>query len=104
MSKGPEARCLPNDEIFDISLASTEAFANAVEHPHEPSAEVIDVDGSSSNGTVAITVRDYGSWRQPRRRAAGGLGLPLIRHLMDTVEVQTPLEGTSIMMQRQLAT
>ncbi|TMC46898.1 MAG: ATP-binding protein [Chloroflexi bacterium] len=31
-----------DDEIFDLSLASTEAFTNAVEHPHEPSSRIID--------------------------------------------------------------
>ena len=90
-------------EIFEISLASTEAFANAIEHPHEPTAEGIDVDGSISDGTITITVRDHGSWRERRQREEGGYGFPLMRHLMGRVEVQPQPTGTAISMQRQLA-
>jgi anti-sigma regulatory factor (Ser/Thr protein kinase) len=92
-----------NDEIFDVSLASTEAFANAVEHPYEPTAPVIDVDGSLNGRTVTITVHDYGSWREQRQREQGGYGFPLMRHLMGTVEVHTQPRETAITMQRQLA-
>src|SRR6476620_2916158 len=35
-----------DDEIFDVALASTEAFANAIEHPRQPCADAIEVDGS----------------------------------------------------------
>jgi anti-sigma regulatory factor (Ser/Thr protein kinase) len=91
------------EEIFDVSLASTEAFANAIEHPHEPKANVIDIDGSFSDGAITIIVRDYGSWRQQRQRDEGGYGFPLMRQLMNTVEVDTRPDGTSIRMQRQLA-
>ena len=90
-------------EIFDISLASTEAFANAIEHPHEPTAEGIEVDGSISGGTITITLRDHGSWRERRQREEGGFGFPLMRHLMGRVEVDTQPTGTAISMQRQLA-
>jgi anti-sigma regulatory factor (Ser/Thr protein kinase) len=92
-----------NDEIFDVSLACTEAFANAIEHPHRPTADVIDVEGTIGNGAIAISVRDYGSWRQHRERAQGGYGFPLMRQLMHTVEVHSEPEGTMITMKRQLA-
>jgi anti-sigma regulatory factor (Ser/Thr protein kinase) len=91
-----------SDEIFDVSVACTEAFANAIEHPRGPRAEVIEVDGSISDGTISITVHDHGSWRQHRQREEGGCGFPLMRQLMNTVEVDTQPEGTSITMQRQL--
>jgi serine/threonine-protein kinase RsbW len=91
------------DEIFDIALASSEAFANAIEHPYRPRAEVIDVDGSISDDTITITVHDHGTWGQHRQRAQGGYGLPLMHQLMNTVEVHTQPNGTTITMQRQLA-
>ena len=90
------------DEIFDVSLACTEEFANAVEHPYEPTADVVDVDGSISNGMITIIVHDYGSWRRHRERTQGGFGFPLMRHFMDAVEVHRQSEGTSITMQRKL--
>ena len=92
-----------SDEIFDVALASTEAFANALEHPQEPTARVIDVDGSLRGRTITVTVRDYGSWRHLRQREEGGYGFPLIRRLMGRVDVHTQPAGTAIRMQRQLA-
>ena len=91
------------EEIFDISLASTEAFANALEHPQEPTARVIDIDGSLRGRTITVTVRDYGSWRHLRQREEGGYGFSLIRRLMTRVDVHTQPDGTAIRMQRQLA-
>jgi anti-sigma regulatory factor (Ser/Thr protein kinase) len=90
------------DEIFDLSLASSEAFVNAVEHPHEPTAEVIEVEGNFDGRTITITVRDHGSWRLHRQRAEGGYGFPLMRQLVNTVEVHAQPYGTAITMQRQL--
>jgi len=92
-----------NGEVFDVSLACTEAFANAVEHPDQPTADVIDIDGNFNDGTIAITVLDYGSWRSRRQREEGGYGFLLMRQLMDTVEVHTQPDGTRITMRRRLA-
>jgi anti-anti-sigma factor len=92
-----------NEEIFDVSLASTEAFANALEHPDQPTADVIDVDGSLSGRTITLTVRDHGSWHRPRRREEGGYGFPLMRRLMRSVEIDPQPQGTVITMERQLA-
>jgi anti-sigma regulatory factor (Ser/Thr protein kinase) len=89
-------------EVYEVSLATTEAFVNAVEHPHEPRAEVIEVDGSISDHTVSITMHDFGSWREEREREEGGYGLPLMRRLMDTVDVDTGADGTSITLRRLL--
>jgi anti-sigma regulatory factor (Ser/Thr protein kinase) len=92
-----------NDVVFGVSLACTEAFANAIEHPHEPAAELVDVDGSLSGGTITINVHDHGTWRELCRREERGYGFPLMRQHMDTVEVHSQPEGTTITMQRQLA-
>src|SRR5712691_11444441 len=56
------------EEVFDLSLAVTEAFANALEHPHEPTARMIEVEGRSADHTITLTVRDYGSWGDRRHR------------------------------------
>ena len=80
-----------------------EAFANAVEHPDQPTADVVDIDGTINDGTIAITVLDHGSWRSERQREEGGYGFLLMRQLMDTVEVHTQPDGTTITMRRRLA-
>jgi anti-sigma regulatory factor (Ser/Thr protein kinase) len=92
-----------DDEFFDVALACTEAFANAVEHPNEPTADEIEVEGSIDGRTITLTVHDHGSWREQRQREEGGYGFPLMRHLMSRVEVHTQPDGTAIRMQRQLA-
>jgi serine/threonine-protein kinase RsbW len=90
------------NEVYDVSLATTEAFVNAVEHPHEPSADVIEVSGSISDHTVSITIRDFGSWREEREREEGGYGFTMMRRLMDTVDVDRGADGTSITLRRRL--
>jgi anti-sigma regulatory factor (Ser/Thr protein kinase) len=90
------------EEVYDVSLATTEAFVNAVEHPHEPSADLIDVDGSITDKTLSITIRDSGSWREEREREEGGYGFPLMRKLMDAVDVDKEAEGSSITLRRRL--
>ena len=89
-------------DASDICLAATAALANAVEHPYQPSARLIEVAGSISDRMVTITIHDFGSWRDLRQREEGGYGLPMMRQLMDAVEVHTSAEGTSITLQRRL--
>jgi anti-sigma regulatory factor (Ser/Thr protein kinase) len=64
---------------------------------------VVDVDGTVSRGELTIAIRDYGNWREHRLREEGGLGLPLMRSLMSSVEVKRRAEGTSVILRRRLA-
>jgi anti-sigma regulatory factor (Ser/Thr protein kinase) len=89
-------------EVYDLSLATSEAFINAVEHPHEPIADMIDLEGSISDHSVSITIHDSGSWREEPQREEGGYGFPLMRKLMDAVDVETGSEGTSIALRRRI--
>jgi len=83
----------------DISVACSEACANAVEHPVSPARHLFEVWGDAGADTVAIGVRDYGDWamRPPDDRERGR-GLTLIRALMDRVEVEREGAGTSVTM------
>jgi len=89
-------------EIFDIVLASSEAFANAVEHPLRPAASVIDVEAEVTAHVLRLTVRDYGDWRNARQREQGGMGFPIMRTLMQTVDVASGTEGSTITLRRRL--
>ena len=91
------------EEIFDVTVACSEAFANAIEHPMNAAGTVVDVEGTVSGAELTITVRDYGSWREHRLREEGGLGLPLMRSLMSSVEVKRRPEGTAVVLRRRLA-
>jgi serine/threonine-protein kinase RsbW len=91
--------------IFETLLATTEAFTNAVRHPHQPTRQSVDVKGSLASGFVTISIRDYGTWdRHSRRKEPGGLGLVLIDAVMDDVRVDRDPHGTTVTMSRRLPT
>jgi anti-sigma regulatory factor (Ser/Thr protein kinase) len=90
------------EEIFDVSLACSEAFANAIEHPLDPADPSVDVEGVVSKGELILTVSDYGGWRELRLREEGGLGLPLMRSLMGSIDVQRRPRGTTVVLRRCL--
>ena len=91
-------------ELFEIQLAVTEAFANAVSHPEEPTSQLVEVKGTITNRSVAVSVRDYGRWPdEASTREEGGLGLAIMDELMDSVIVEPIADGTTVTMQRQLA-
>lgn len=90
-------------ETFETVLAAAEAFANAVEHPHEPTSHLVDVGGAITDHTVTISIRDYGTWNsnQPRKQDSG-LGLVIMEELMDVIYVERLPEGTTVTMRRRL--
>ena len=90
-------------ELFEILLAVTEAFANAVKHPEEPTSELVELKGTVTNRTIAVSVRDYGRWQHESAREEGGLGLAIMDELMDSVVIEPFADGTTVTMQRRLA-
>jgi anti-sigma regulatory factor (Ser/Thr protein kinase) len=91
-------------EAFELLLAVTEAFANAVEHPEEPRSHLVDVEGTITDQAVTVSIRDYGKWQdEESHKKEGGMGLALMEKLMDGVRVECFLDGTTVTMQRRLA-
>ena len=91
-------------ELFEIQLAVTEAFANTVEHPEEPTSHLVEIKGTVTNGTVALSVRDFGRWQnESSAKENGGLGLAIMDELMDSVVVEPFEDGTTVTMHRRLA-
>ena len=91
------------DEVLDILLAATEAFNNAVVHPRQPRSIAVHVEARNNQSVVEIVVRDHGGWQEDQASTGAGLGLHLIHALMDTVDVQTTREGTTVRLRRALA-
>ncbi len=86
----------------DLSLAASEACANAIEHAYGPGPGILEVSASrSSGGDAVLAIRDYGSWRQPRG-ANRGRGLLLMEGLADSVEVVRGDDGTTVQLSRRL--
>ena len=87
--------------IEDISLACSEACANAIEHAYTPAPNSLEVHASSADGVATVAVRDFGRWRAPRGTNRGR-GLLLMEGLMDAVEIDRNEQGTTIRLVRRL--
>ncbi|GAA4562328.1 hypothetical protein GCM10023176_03290 [Micromonospora coerulea] len=90
-----------NDDLFDLTVAISEAAANAIEHPVSPVEQVIDVEVTIEDRTVIATVRDSGRWREPTGTGFRGRGLALIKALGDLTVRRTD-QGTELTLRRQL--
>jgi len=89
-------------ERFDVLLAASEAFANAVEHPQLPAAAVVDVEAVVNGDELVLSIRDYGAWRDERERGEGGYGFPIMWTVMRDVEVDSRCDGSTITLRRRL--
>jgi len=87
------------DVVHDVTMAANEALQNAIEHGHALTRRAVDVILDRSDGSVVVTVSDHGRWRDPRNTTRGR-GLPLMRALMDSVEVQPGAQGTTVTLRR----
>jgi GAF domain-containing protein/anti-sigma regulatory factor (Ser/Thr protein kinase) len=90
-----------DDEAYDIIVACQEACANAVEHAYGPGTRSFDLDATYTAGRVSVEIRDHGRWRPPRG-VNRGRGLPLMRALMEHVDVTHTDEGTVVVLERTL--
>ena len=97
------AECEASDsESYDIIVACNEACANAIEHAYGPGDASVRIHAALSGDQVAITVRDYGRWRDARGDNRGR-GLGMMETLMDSVDITTAAEGgTEVSMTRML--
>ena len=91
-----------SDDQVDITLACSEACANAVEHPGRPGRQAFEVEAWREDGELLLSVRDFGAWTEATSAGTRGRGLRMIRSLMDAVEVTSGDDGTKISMRRTL--
>lgn len=102
-----EASGVADDRVSDITLAVTEACANAVLHAYateqrgtfEVSAWLTD-----GGGELSVLVRDHGAGMAPRVDSPGlGVGLPVMAAIADTLEIDAPPgAGTHVRMTFEL--
>jgi serine phosphatase RsbU (regulator of sigma subunit)/anti-sigma regulatory factor (Ser/Thr protein kinase) len=89
-------------EIDEITLACSEACANAVEHAYRPGPAAVEVRATvSPEREAAVLVRDFGQWRSPRGHFRGR-GTKLMKGLMDRVQVTPGEGGTTVRLSRRL--
>ncbi len=89
------------EEAHDIVLACGEACSNAIEHAYGPFDAFIEIQARLVDGEVAVTIRDFGTWRAPRTDHRGR-GFMLMEGLMDSVRVHRLEDGTEVRLRRRL--
>ncbi|HEY5340446.1 MAG TPA: ATP-binding protein [Candidatus Aquilonibacter sp.] len=98
------------DEIEDIKLAVAEACTNAIQHAD--GSPFIEIKCEAIDNGMRISVRDHGRGTRPEHirsrelneERAGGLGVFLIRSLMDNADYEVhPEKGTLLVMEKRLA-
>ena len=90
-------------DVFDLTVAVSEAAANAIEHPIDPAESTITVAASLDDEAVTVTVRDSGRWRPSTSSGFRGRGLALIGALTELSVARTGT-GTTVTLRRPLAT
>ncbi|MDO3700607.1 SpoIIE family protein phosphatase [Micromonospora sp. C28SCA-DRY-2] len=88
-------------DLFDLTVAVSEAAANAIEHPVDPTEATIGVEVTIEDRTVVATIRDSGRWREPTGAGFRGRGLSLIRALGELTVTRTA-DGTELTLRRRL--
>lgn len=98
------------EEIEDVKLAVAEACTNCILHP--TGAERIEITCETREDGLTVHVRDFGSGADAEKldlpRSAepqvGGLGVFLIRSLMDHVKYDVdPARGTNLVMTKKVS-
>jgi serine phosphatase RsbU (regulator of sigma subunit)/anti-sigma regulatory factor (Ser/Thr protein kinase) len=89
-------------DVDDLTLASAEAAANAIEHAYGLADGVVELRATAGDDeSVKVEIRDFGNWRAPRGTHRGR-GLLLMEGLTDDVEVLRSDEGTTVELFRRI--
>jgi anti-sigma regulatory factor (Ser/Thr protein kinase) len=98
-------------EVYNIQLAADEAASNIIEHAYEGVTDgVLDISCGVKDSVMTIVMVDYGESFDPStiplpdlqadlsERKIGGLGIYLMRKLMDEVHYQAQSTGNVLTM------
>ena len=88
-------------DVAEVTIAVSEACANAIEHAYPPAPADFQLDAWGTNGEITVAVRDTGKWRPPRGQNRGR-GLSIIIAAMDDVQIDRMENGTEVLMRRRL--
>src|SRR4029077_18898311 len=77
---------LDESQTVDLLTASGEAISNVIEHAYGIDQGPLYVHAFRDNNELVVKVSDHGEWRK-RQRPGSGRGLPLMRALMQKVDV-----------------
>lgn len=96
------ARDFPDETLADLKLALTEACSNSVRHAYGPEAGTVELLYELWPDRLVVEVSDEGSGFEPPSDleemgdlGEGGLGLAIIRELVDELEITDRSGGGS---------
>ena len=90
------------ETVSEVTLACSEACANAVEHAHETTRQLVEVEALLDGAELELRIRDYGIWSDRLGSPLRGRGLDMIRTIMDSLDVRRTARGTELVMRRSL--
>jgi len=105
---------IPEQILADLKLAVTEACGNSVRHAYPSNPGLVRVRYEVTDTAIEILVEDEGAgseaslWTEPRegeQPAEGGMGLAIIRAIVDELEIEprNGATGTVVRMRKRLS-
>lgn len=100
---------IPDDRFYNLLIAVTEAFNNAIVHGNKLNPDkIVEVKITTNDKCIRIVIKDEGKGFDPDKVAdprepenllkENGRGVFLIRSLIDEVHYSTTTQGTTIEM------
>jgi anti-sigma regulatory factor (Ser/Thr protein kinase) len=97
---------LEGDITWELMLATTEAFANAVEHGAPCDPRGIELRLEVYGGRLGVEVADCGCFRSAQTskpEGHGGRGMPIIAAIMDDLQVVPDRGATRVRFEKRLS-
>ncbi len=94
-----QAENVSEKEVFQLLLVLDELATNAIEHAYEYSRDQeVKVSMNVREGVVYICVEDFGSGfkKEGCSKEEGGMGLVIVRNIVDSFEILKKELGTKI--------
>lgn len=88
----------------DVVLAISEACNNAIEHAYHEREGSITLRLERHGQRLEAVVADQGTWRDAAPADERGRGIPLMKHLMNSAEIESDANGTHVTLVLQLRT
>lgn len=92
---------IDEESMFNVTLATSEAAANAIEHAYGAHEATFTVTCERTGEDVRVTIADGGRWRQSQPYGRGR-GLAIMRALCDAVEVDRGKGGTTVTLTKRV--